>query len=307
MKDFLKNTWKHRAYVVLALPAFLIMLLFAYVPMFGLIIAFKRFNYVDGIFKSPWNFPENFKLLVTSSKTFLNITKNTLMYYLIFTLIGTTLNIILAISIDQFVFKKAGRVMQTIMIIPIFISYAAVQFIVYAFLSSDTGLLNTEILPFFGATKPVKFYTNASYWPYILSVVNFWHGVGYGSVLYMSVLAGIDQELYEAARIDGANKWQQIWNITIPMLIPMITVMLLLSVGGIMRSDTGLFYTVTRNNGLLHPTTQTIDAFVLNALLNNPNYGFTGATTFYQSVVGLIMMLVANGVVRKIAPDNALF
>ena len=307
MKDFLKNTWKNRAHVVLALPAFLILLLFAYVPMFGLIVAFKRFSYSEGILKSPWNFPENFKMLLSNSDKFLLITKNTIKYYLIFTIIGTTLNIILAISIDQFVFKNAGRVMQTIMIIPVFISYAAVQFIVYAFLAKDAGILNNNILPLFGFKKQISFYTKAEYWTVILSIVNFWHGVGYGSVLYMSVLAGIDQELYEAAKIDGANKWQQIANITIPMLVPMVTVMLLLSVGGIMRSDTGLFYTVTRNNGLLYPTTQTIDAYVLNALLNSSNFGFTAATTFYQSVVGLLMMLLSNGIVRKLAPENALF
>ncbi len=306
MKNFLRNTWKNRAHVVLALPAFLILLLFAYVPLFGLIIAFKRFSYADGILRSPWNFPDNFKMLIASKDQFINITKNTLMYYLIFTIVGTALNIVLAISIDQFVFKNAGRVMQTIMIIPVFISYAAVQFIAYAFLSSNTGIINTTILPLFGA-KAIKFYSKAKYWPWILTIINIWHGVGYGSVLYMSVLAGIDQELYEAAKIDGANKWQQIWNITIPMLIPMITVMLLLSVGGIMRSDTGLFYTVTRNIGVLYSRTQTIDAYVLNSLLNSSNFGFTAATTFYQSVIGLLMMLVSNGVVRKIAPENALF
>lgn len=306
MKGFLKNTWKNRAHVVLALPAFLVLLLFAYMPMFGLIIAFKRFSYTDGILGSPWNFPDNFKMLISNKDQFLNITKNTVMYYLIFTIVGTFLNIVLAISIDQFVFKNAGRVMQTIMIIPVFISYAAVSFVVYAFLSPNTGIVNSSILPIFGA-EAVKFYSKAKYWPYILTVVNIWHGVGYGSVLYMSVLAGIDQELYEAARIDGANKWQQIWNITLPMLVPMITVMLLLSVGGIMRSDTGLFYTVTRNIGLLYSKTQTIDAFVLNSLLNNSNFGFTAATTFYQSVIGLFMMLLSNGIVRKMAPQNSLF
>ncbi len=306
MKEFFKNTWKNRAHVVLALPAFLIMLLFAYVPMFGLIIAFKRYEMAGGILHSPWNFPENFKMLIQSKDKFLNITVNTLKFYLIFTLLGTFLNIVLAICIDQFAFKNAGRTMQTIMIIPVFISYAAVQFIAYAFLSSDTGIINNDILPLFGLPS-MQFYRKAQYWTVILTVINIWHGVGYGSVLYMSVLAGIDQELYEAAKIDGANKWQQIMNITIPMLIPMITVMLLLSVGGIMRSDTGLFYTVTRNNGLLYPTTQTIDAFVLNAIFNNSNYGFTAATTFYQSVVGLLMMLLSNGIVRKLAPENALF
>ena len=194
-----------------------------------------------------------------------------------------------------------AKVMQTLMIIPVFISYAAVQFIVYAFISTDTGILNHT----FGMTT--RFYSTASLWPLILTIVKIWNSVGYGSVLYMSVLAGIDTELYEAAQIDGANKWKQIWHITLPSLIPMITVMLLLSVGGIMRSDTGLFYQVTRNSGVLYSTTQVIDSYVLNAIFKNSNFGFTAATSFFQSVVGLLMMLFANGMVRKIAPENALF
>ena len=306
MKGFLKNTWKNRAHVVMALPAFLVLLLFAYIPMSGLILAFEKFDYQKGIYGSPWIGIENFKSLWASKALIVRMLKNTVMYYLIFTILGTTLNIVLAICIDQFVFKNVGKTMQTIMIIPVFISYAAVNFIVFAFLNSTTGLFNNAIFPLFNKDK-IDFYKEAQMWPVILTLVKIWNSVGYGSVLYMSVLAGIDQELYEAARIDGANKWQQIWNITIPMLIPMITVMLLLSVGGIMRSDTGLFYQVTRNTGLLYSTTQVIDSYVLNAILTNPNFGFTAATSFFQSVVGLLMMLVANGAVRKLAPENALF
>lgn len=301
MKSFLHNTWKHRAHVVMALPAFLILFFIMYVPMAGLVMAFKNFDYTLGIWKSPWNGIDNFKFLLASKATFVTMTRNTLLYYVVFTALGTFLNVVLAIAIDQFVFKKVAKTMQTIMIIPVFISYAAVQFIVYAFISTDTGILNHT----FGMST--RFYSTASYWPVILTIVKMWNSVGYGSVLYMSVLAGIDTELYEAAEIDGANKWQKIWHITIPALIPMITVMLLLSVGSIMKSDTGLFYQVTRNSGVLYPTTQVIDSYVLNAIFKNSNFGFTAATSFFQSVVGLLMMLFANGLVRKIAPDNALF
>ena len=301
MKGFLQNTWKHRAHVVMALPVFLILFFIMYVPMGGLVLAFKKFDFTKGLWGSPWNGLDNFKFLLASKSTFINMTKNTLIYYVVFTAVGTFLNVVLAIAIDQFVFKKAAKVMQTLMIIPVFISYAAVQFIVYAFISTDTGILNNT----FGMTT--RFYSTAALWPMILTVVKIWNSVGYGSVLYMSVLAGIDTELYEAAEIDGANKWQQIWHITLPSLIPMITVMLLLSVGGIMRSDTGLFYQVTRNSGILYPTTQVIDSYVLNAIRSSANYGFTAATTFFQSVVGLLLMLFSNGLVRKIAPENALF
>lgn len=301
MKSFLRNTWKHRAHVVMALPAFLILFFIMYVPMAGLVMAFKDFDYTLGIWGSPWNGIENFKFLLASKKTFIEMTRNTLAYYVVFTALGTFLNVTLAIAIDQFVFKKVAKTMQTLMIIPVFISYAAVQFIVYAFISTDTGIINHLM------DSPIRFYSTASWWPLILTVVKIWNSVGYGSVLYMSVLAGIDTELYEAAEIDGANKWQKIWHITIPALIPMITVMLLLSVGSIMKSDTGLFYQVTRNSGVLYPTTQVIDSYVLNAIFRNSNFGFTAATSFFQSVVGLLMMLFANGMVRKIAPENALF
>ena len=301
MKGFFQNTWKHRAHVIMALPVFLILFFIMYVPMAGLVMAFKNYDFSKGIWASPWNGIENFKFLIASKSTFLSMTKNTIMYYIIFTAVGTFLNVVLAIAIDQFVFKKVAKTMQTIMIIPVFISYAAVQFIVYAFISTDTGILNNTL------GMSARFYSTASYWPLILTIVKMWNSVGYGSVLYMSVLAGIDTELYEAAQIDGANKWKQIWHITLPSLIPMITVMLLLSVGNVMRSDTGLFYQVTRNSGTLYSTTQVIDSYVLNAIFKNSNFGFTAATSFFQSVVGLLLMLFANGMVRKIAPENALF
>ena len=301
MKSFFENTWKHRAHVIMALPAFLVLLFFAYIPMGGLVMAFKSYDYTKGIWGSPWNGFENFKFLIASKSTFLSMTKNTLLYYVIFTGIGTTLNVVLAIAIDQCIFKKCSKAMQTIMIVPVFISYAAVQFIVYAFISTDTGILNN----LFGTHT--RYYSTANFWPIILTIVKMWNSVGYGSVLYMSVLSGIDSSLYEAAEIDGANRWKQILHITIPCLVPMITVMLLLSVGNIMRSDTGLFYQVTRNSGQLYSTTQVIDSYVLNAIFKNSNFGFVAATTFFQSVVGLIMMLFANGLVRKIAPENALF
>ncbi len=301
LKDFLSNTWKNRAHVVLALPAFLVLFFIMYVPMTGLLMAFEKFSYTGGIFGSEWVGLANFEFLLKSKDTFFNMTKNTLLYYLVFTALGTVLNVTVAICIDQLVFKKAAKTMQTMMIIPVFISYAAVQFIVFAFIDSRTGLINSVL-----GTR-TRFYSNAGYWPFILTIVKIWKDTGYGSVLYMSVLAGIDTALYEAADIDGANKWQQIKHITIPSLIPMITVMLLLSVGNLMHSDTGLFYQVTRNNGALYSTTQVVDSYVLNQILGSSNFGFTAAASFFQSVVGLLMMLLANFTVRKIEPEGALF
>ncbi len=304
MKAFLRNTWKHRAHVVMALPVFLVLFFIMYVPMSGLILAFKDYKSSLGIFKSPWagNYGfANFEFLIASKSTFVRMLRNTILYYILFTALGTFLNVTLAIAIDKFVLKKCSKVMQTIMIIPVFISYAAVQFIVFAFISSDVGIINQA----FGTHT--RFYSNAALWPYILTIVKIWKDTGYGSVLYMSVLAGIDSELYEAAEIDGAGSWKKIQHITIPSLIPMITVMLLLSVGNVMRSDTGLFYQVTRNNGSLYETTQVIDSYVLNSILRSSDFGYTAAASLFQSIVGLLLMLFANWLVRKIEPDGALF
>ncbi|MBO7387205.1 MAG: sugar ABC transporter permease [Lachnospiraceae bacterium] len=301
MKGFLHNTWKNRNHVLMALPVFLVLFFIMYVPMGGLILAFKKFDYQAGIFGSPWVGLENFKMLIASKSKFYSITRNTVLYYLLFTAVGTLLNVTLAIALDRLFFKKLAKTMQTIMIVPVFISYAAVNFINFAFISTDTGIINNT----FGTST--RFYSTAALWPWILLIIKIWKDTGYGSVLYMSVLAGVDSELYEAAEIDGANKWQSIWHISIPSLIPMITVMLLLSVGNIMRSDTGLFYQVTRNSGMLYDTTQVIDSYILNAIMKSANFGFTAASSLFQSVIGLIMMLVANFTVRKIAPENALF
>lgn len=298
---FLENMWKHRAHVLMSLPVVLIMIFFAYVPMAGIVLAFKKFDYTLGIWKSPWVGLDNFKFLMQSKSTFINMTRNTLLYYLLFTSVSTFLNITLAIAIDQCVFKKISKAMQSIMIIPAFISYAAVQFVVYAYLNSSTGMINEM----FGLTT--KWYMEAKYWPVILTIVKIWSGTGYGSILYMSVLSGIDQEQYEAAQIDGATKWQQIKYITLPSLIPMVTIMLLLSVGGIMHSDTGLFYQVTRNSSMLSSTTQVIDSYVLNSIFKSSNFGFTAATSLFQSVIGTILMVISNLIVRKLEPENALF
>ena len=301
VKDFFENTWKHRAHVVMALPAFLVLFFIMYVPMSGLVMAFKTYDFTKGIFGSPWAGLDNFRFLMASKDTFYVMTRNTVLYYLLFTSVGTVLNVALAIAIDQMLLKRVAKTMQTLMIIPVFISYAAVQFIVFAFIDQRTGLINNVL------GTNTRFYSGAKYWPWILLIVKIWKDTGYGSVLYMSVLSGIDTSLYEAADIDGANKWQKICHITIPSLIPMITVMLLLSVGNIMRSDTGLFYQVTRNNGRLYPVTQVIDSYVLNQIFKNGNFSYTAAASFFQSVVGLLLMLFANFTVRKIHPENALF
>lgn len=292
---------RFRALILMALPGVLILFFFDYMVMGGLVLAFKNFDYRLGIWSSPWSGIENFRFLIASRSTFFTITRNTLMYYVIFTVTGMILEISLAIAMDQLVFKRIGKVMKSIFVIPVFISFTAVQFIVYAFLSTDMGMINH----LFGVS--VRWYLEAKYWPVILTIVKLWSGTGYGAVLFMSVLAGIDPGLYEAARMDGAGKWQQIWHITLPLLKPMVTIMLLLSVGGVLHSDTGLFYQVTRNSGSLYDTTQVLDSYILNAVFHNADFGFTAAASFFQSVVGTMLILLANMAVRRINPDDSLF
>ena len=292
---------RFRALILMALPGVLILFFFDYIVMGGLVLAFKNFDYRLGIWSSPWCGIENFRFLIASRSTFFTITRNTLMYYVIFTVTGMILEISLAIAMDQLVFKRIGKVMQSIFVIPVFISFTAVQFIVYAFLSTDMGMINH----LFGVS--VRWYLEAKYWPVILTIVKLWSGTGYGAVLFMSVLAGIDPGLYEAAQMDGAGKWQQIWHITLPLLKPMVTIMLLLSVGGVLHSDTGLFYQVTRNSGSLYDTTQVLDSYILNAVFHNADFGFTAAASFFQSVVGTMLILLANMAVRRINPDDSLF
>ena len=292
---------RFRALILMALPGVLILFFFDYMVMGGLVLAFKNFDYRLGIWSSPWSGIENFRFLIASRSTFFTITRNTLMYYVIFTVTGMILEISLAIAMDQLVFKRIGKVMQSIFVIPVFISFTAVQFIVYAFLSTDMGMINH----LFGVS--VRWYLEAKYWPVILTIVKLWSGTGYGAVLFMSVLAGIDPGLYKAAQMDGAGKWQQIWHITLPLLKPMVTIMLLLSVGGVLHSDTGLFYQVTRNSGSLYDTTQVLDSYILNAVFHNADFGFTAAASFFQSVVGTMLILLANMAVRRINPDDSLF
>lgn len=292
---------RFRALILMALPGVLILFFFDYMVMGGLVLAFKNFDYRLGIWSSPWSGIENFRFLIASRSTFFTITRNTLMYYVIFTVTGMILEISLAIAMDQLVFKRIGKVMQSIFVIPVFISFTAVQFIVYAFLSTDMGMINH----LFGVS--VRWYLEAKYWPVILTIVKLWSGTGYGAVLFMSVLAGIDPGLYEAAQMDGAGKWQQIWHITLPLLKPMVTIMLLLSVGGVLHSDTGLFYQVTRNSGSLYDTTQVLDSYILNAVFHNADFGFTAAASLFQSVVGAMLILLANAAVHRINPDDSLF
>ena len=211
----------------------------------------------------------------------------------------------LAVLIHELSYKKLGKICQSIMIVPAFISAMAITYVVNAVLDTSNGMLNQLLISL--GKDPVRWYMEAKAWPLILILVKMWQGTGYGSVLYLSVLSGIDTELYEAAELDGATKGQRIRYVTLPMLLPMVVTMTLLSIGYIMRSDTGLFYQVTKNTGAIYSTTQVIDSYVLNSIMESSNFSTTAAVTLYQSLIGFLLVIVVNYAVKKINEDYALF
>lgn len=304
-KSFLKKMWQDRTLVLMVLPAVIMLIMFNYIPMSGLVLAFKKFNYSLGLYKSPWVGLENFRFLFVMGDTFWRITRNTILYYFAFTIVGTIVEVAIAIAINELVLKRASKLIQSIMIMPMFLSWVAVRYIVDAMLAYDSGVISNFICNLTG--NNINFYMQPEYWPLILVIVNLWKTAGYGSVLYLSALSGIDPQLYEAATIDGANRRQERRYITIPMLSSIIIVKTLLGLGSIMHSETGIFYQVTKNIGSLYSTTQVLDSYLLNAIQTSTNFSTTAAATLYQSVIGLILIIVVNAIVRRISPENAMY
>jgi len=306
MNELIRNTKKHHALLIMSLPAVILLFMFSYMPMYALTVAFKTYNYQGGIFGSPWCGLNNFKFLINSKSLTWRLLRNTVGYYLLFTSLGTVFNVSLALLINECRSRSVAKVTHTVMIMPTFISWIAVTFIVKAFLNVNNGFINNLKLSM--GLEVFNWYMTPKYWPIILTIVNLWKFTGYDSIIYLSALAGMDPELFEAADLDGATRWQKIRYITLPMLRSLISIKLLLSLGGIMTSNTGLFYKVTMNTGVLYSTTQTIDAYILNALSSpGTKFGMAAATTLFQSVIGAFMLLLVNGIVRRTSPENALF
>lgn len=305
IKAFFRNIWKNKVLLLFVLPGLTLIIMFNYIPMFGLVLAFKDYNFAKGIFHSDWIGLNNIKFLFLNGATTWRMMRNTVGYYALFTVVGTVANVSLAIALNECRRKHFARASQTIMIMPTFISYIAVTFIVKGLLM-DNGIVNNLIASL--GSERIAFYSQPKYWPLILTIVKIWKDTGYGSVLYLSALAGMDQEIFEAATLDGATRWQQIRYITLPMLSSMVAILTLLGLGNIMTSNTGLFYQVTRNVGALYPTTQTLDSYVLDALAGgNSNFGVTAAVTLFQSVVGCFMVVTVNLIVRRFSPEHSLF
>lgn len=290
---------------VMMLPGLLYLLINNYFPMTGLFIAFKSIDYSKGIFHSDWAGFQNFKYLFSTSDAWI-ITRNTILYNLAFIILGTTAGITVGILLSELSKKFLSRFYQTVLLLPQLMSIIIIAYIAYAFLSVDTGLINKTILPFFGI-DPISWYMEPSYWPYILTFIYLWKGLGYSCIIYLASILGIDRSLYESAEIDGAGKWRQIISITLPMLKPTIITLVLMSIGTMFYSDFGLFYQIPMNSGVLYSTTSVIDTYVYRGLLQLNDIGMSSAAGAYQSVVGFILILLANFIVRKLDKDNALF
>ncbi|MEH7419252.1 ABC transporter permease subunit [Neobacillus drentensis] len=290
---------------IMMVPGLIYLLINNYLPMFGLVIAFKDINYAKGIFASDWIGFKNFEYLF-STKDAIVITRNTILYNGVFIILNTVLAIGVAIMLNEIKNKLAKGFYQSVILLPFLISMVIVSYLGFAFLSEDVGYLNKTILPMLGVHE-ISWYNEAKYWPYILTFINMWKGVGFLCVIYLAAIIGIDQEFYEAATLDGASKWKQIIHITIPSIMPVIIMMTLLAIGKIFYSDFGLFYQVPMNSGAIYDTTNVIDTYVYRGLMQLGDIGMSAAAGLYQSVVGFVLVLISNYIVRKKSKENALF
>ncbi len=295
---------------LLAVPTIVWYVLFTYLPMFGIIIAFKRFRplrntgFVMSLLRSEWVGIDNFRFLFATPDPAIMF-RNTLLYNSVFIVLGILVPVTLAIMMSQLHSRPFAKVTQTIIFLPHFLSWVVVSYFVFSFLSVDRGFINRVLLSM--GREELQWYLNPGPWPYILTFTNLWKGMGYGMVVYLAAIAGIDAGLYEAAVIDGASKLQQVWFVTLPMLKPVVMILFILSVGRIFSTDFGLFYQVPRDSGALVTVTQTIDVYVYKALMTVNNIGFSSAAAFLQSIFGFVTILTANAIVRRVDPESSLF
>lgn len=304
VKRFGLDLRKHWMLWLMAMPAVLCLIIFNYIPMVGLVMAFQDLDFAKGIFTSPFIGFKNFEFLFASTDAWI-VTRNTILYNVVFIVLNLFLSVGLAIIMHELTCVRYSKVLQTIYIMPHFLSMVVVATIVYAFLSPTSGFLNS-ILAEFGISR-INWYAKKEAWPFILVLVNVWKHVGYNSIVYVATISGISDEYYEAALIDGATKLQQIRYITIPHMRYIIAIKLIMAIGGIFQSDFGLFYTVPRDTGSLYPVTNVLDTYIYRGMMNLNNMGMSTAAGLYQSVVGFVLVLVANKIVSKIDPETAMF
>ncbi|WNR45244.1 ABC transporter permease [Paenibacillus roseipurpureus] len=298
-----KLFWKNRELSLLFLPGFIYKLVLAYLPMIGIIIAFKNYRYDLGIIGSKWIGFKNFEFFFASQDAF-RVTRNTIFYNLGYMTITTIAALAFAVMLNE-ISQRSVKVYQTIMFLPYFLSWVIVSYITYAFLDYNSGYIN-HFLQSIGLA-PKQWYLDYRPWPYILNAAHLWKAIGFSTLVYYAGIIGIDTDYYEAARIDGASRMQMIFKITLPMLTPLIVILLILAIGGMFRGDFGLHYFIPNNSGPTFPTTDIIDTYVYRALRALGDISMSAAVGFYQSVVGLILVVGANYVVKKMNDENSLF
>ncbi|MGG3280242.1 ABC transporter permease [Paenibacillus solani] len=304
----LRTQWRKQdaELTLLALPTTIWYILFCFLPMFGIIIAFKNFKisggFLSNVVNSPWSGFKNFEFLFKSNDAWI-IIRNTLGYNIIFIILHIVIPVALALMIGMLHNRRAGKVYQTMMFLPYFLSWVVVSAVGWAFLSFDKGIVNQMLVNM--GSEPVNWYMEPKYWPYFLIFMNVWKGLGYGMVVYLATITGIDKTYYEAAVIDGASIWQQTRFITLPLMKLVIVMMFILAVGRIFYTDFGLFFQVPRDANSLFNVTTTIDVLVYKQL-KTATVGMASAAAFVQSVLGCITILTANWIVRRLDPDSAM-
>lgn len=300
-KKHIKNFGAGKELFLLSLPGILLFVIFNYIPMFGLVIAFKDFRYDLGFFGSKWIGLKNFEFLFHTEYAF-RITRNTIVMNSIFITTGMIIQLSFALLLYELT-RKAVKVYQTIMFFPYFLSWVVISYVFYGIFDMTSGLAN-NILKSFGM-ESIYWYNEPKYWPVLLTLAVIWKGAGYGSIIYYTALMGIDSGYYEAATLDGATRLQQVWYISIPFLKPVIATLLIVSIGTIFRADFGVFYQLPLNSAALYSVTDVIDTFVYrNAFAD---IGMGSAAGFYQSVVGFALVLISNKIIKIVSPENAIF
>lgn len=302
--SFIREIRKNHLLYLLTLPGILLIFIFAYLPIFGIAIAFQDYNPVKGIFGSAFVGFKNFRFLFGSSDI-LKVIYNTVFLNLLFILCGTVVSVAIAIMFSELKSKKFKVITQTMVTLPNFLSWTVVAMIVSAYFSYQGGVLN-QILNAFGF-ESIAFFNEPGYWPLFLVCIKIWQAGGFGSIVYLATISGINPEIYESASMDGANRWKKIWYITLPMLKPTIILLLILAMGGIFYGDFGMIYAIVGKNALLYPTTDVIDTYVYRALMDLGNVSMSAAVGVFQSIVGFLLVLTVNQITRKYSPESALY
>lgn len=303
-RGFFYTVKKNKTLLLMLLPATIFFFIFSYLPMSGIILAFKSYNFRDGVFGSPWVGFENFKFFFISGQAF-KVTRNTILYNSAFIIVNTVLQITIAIFISEIRSKYFKKAAQSFMFFPYFISWVIVGVMVYNLFNYENGTLNNFLKTL--DMQPVDFYSKPVAWIFIIIIFSAWKSVGYGTVLYLAAIMGVDTEIYEAAEVDGASIFQRIFQITIPCLKPTMIILILLAIGNIFKGDFQMFYQLIGNNGTLFNTTDVIDTFTFRSLVSNSEFGMAAASGLYQSVFAFITIVTVNHFVKKYDEDYSLF